>query len=1644
MAWMLRVALLVWLAMVVASSDDSRFKCFPFSRSDSLGKGSNAKRLARQQKRAASNCPGSDCVAIHPSGDIVAEVGTPYEAECMFDPTRVKAEEVYFQSRAEDNHPPRQFPHIIVDNSTIRMKMNHSEGTKYILGCMLGERPMCERSVFIGYMPQDVKNFSCISHNWTTLNCTWSSPDNPVKVNYTLTYVVPGFLDTRTCPKTEEGKDWCFWNESHFYKRNNWVITFIATSAISPEVIMYNHTISTWAAVIPERAANFVAYATGPREVNLTWTLPHPIDVFPGNVTLEVKYRTLRIGVSDVRDQSPWHLDDMWEMKPKQFHREVFNKVIDNLYPYVEYEFQVRLHTGTGAIRDHMWSKPAFAVNTTTPTRPTRAPKTTRGMFVVEETRYSRNINLMWQEVDPLYWNAPNFHYTITVYNERDGRFGSPLSKVDGVTETFHILRNLSNDIPYRFEVMPVNSEGFPEELNLTSSLVVPEMSAILRTPPYFRVIAYQGHGKITYSVRWRLPEWRDHVESVTIYWCKQLEYENSCKTKLNWKVLDNPTSGAENLTNFDSSGRYMFGISLESHNSSSGIKWSSCIANHGDRPPRIEDFTHSYITSTSVALRWELNCKAQAADPRGFNISYCRVPSVNTTCSSADEEFVLINKESVTRKVVENLRPYTRYTFSIATLTDVGLSHWSRTLSVTTEPDKPSGPPLQMRDTEKGQGWVLLTWNPPRPEDRNGKIIAYEVGGDYPYVGSATVFTESEEATHNFTNLDAWTDYTFKVRACCAGRQEEERLCSDEAGFINIRTNIGKPGKMGAIEQMSNSEVGWDFDDCNGPNCSFELRYKVNGTAHIQEISAGRVSTNISGLNISCSEEQNEVSISMRAVGWDENNSRLDGPWSKKQLVCFPPGSYRNNDIPSLRPQLPQNTFNIYSPTSNQYFSFPIVLGHRRNQVVWFPVNLHQVSFVTNPHEQQHSGSSGTAQPLIRDEESLIEGWDREQEQGIGNQGDTNHNNVNYRDSQIYSKYWPSIIMRSISPEVMHLLHREAHVSPSYIRSRNSYQVPHTEVRDSGVGSGTIERLSTLNGPNSIGSAGQDHFHQAGKSRVPSHSTNSVFQEEPSNNRDYQLGRSCPLIELMRAEGAQVSLNADSEKFELNIKGNSNIFKLLQGISSIPQLTRDHSHVSEFISARTGGSISAEAPTEEVSRTSSLVEGDPQFEEMREDPNSLRHNINIKGDQSFIDSEREMSFPVESQANDTDSEGIIVGIEDLSHASALSRQVEPYISSEDAVAAQNYSADTDYIFLSVNNSVQNHSFSTEEVLEDSEFDASRTHNFSETLVFRDQHSIPRNVKVPSTGKSKELNNSTETTVTNGAEAARGNGTHGDITPQQLENPVNDNSSSVSHSESEDGHRLRRSTGLQTPMVEPINSNLPSSDSYDGDSSLHFTPQKTQELMFGKESDRVVETHQTLKPIISHASGEELDIYSSLHVSQQFHGTTEEQDLGNFEQLKTSAVYHLGPIGSFNGIVGRVVSQLMDEELADRETGQAASDPLLTSKAVAEPISLSEENRGDLNEEREFTHTQPKSVHGAPCPFKDLDESEDMILKIHSYDNEEFELNVQGSGQLHEVIGKLLHGLQSEVGNENQAEENEILVAATDYSSKGDASNGLE
>lgn len=78
---------------------------------------------------------------------------------------------------------------------------------------------------------------------------------------------------------------------------------------------------------------------------------------------------------------------------------------------------------------------------------------------------------------------------------------------------------------------------------------------------------------------------------------------------------------------------------------------------------------------------------------------------------------------------LIEELRPATQYRFRVVAEGSAGQSKPSEEIVVTTEPQKPSGPPLNIQIQSVSSTELVVTWSPPQADLRNGEILGYNVG---------------------------------------------------------------------------------------------------------------------------------------------------------------------------------------------------------------------------------------------------------------------------------------------------------------------------------------------------------------------------------------------------------------------------------------------------------------------------------------------------------------------------------------------------------------------------------------------------------------------------------------------------------------------------------------------------------------------------------------------------------------------------------------------------------------------------------------------------------------------------------------------------------------------------------------------------
>ncbi|XP_076063626.1 cytokine receptor-like isoform X3 [Oratosquilla oratoria] len=834
---------------------------------------------------SCAGMPSKFGTIVTKESDIVQEVGTSYNATCIFT-SDLNVKKVHFVKKSGIEY---HLQHTVLNDTAIQVTVREDEPINYSLECKADEvRTICFKSVRFGYPPQDVQNFSCISRNWQQLNCSWIAPKNPVEVTYALTYVLPGRVTQSPCPDNSKHTNkkkisWCHWASNtipQFNPRKLYNFTINATNALGYRVY-YRKNYNIEEIVLPNSVIEMVVSVDGTNSLKASWKLPHPMDVFPGGVRHQVIVEingTRELIKNEIKETSK---SDMSVGK-------IYHMDLDVPYAYIDYRVQIRIHTGKGTIRENMWSEPAIVINRTKPMVPEVSPNPNVTGFEVMNDMSYRSIYITWQEIDPLQKAGPNFEYAIEVYKSGEDE---PLNVSPVVLTSSYAKFTKMDFFEYRFDIYATNSEGRGKE---KTSIIVPEKSKLLHGMSFFTAIVYEdSFGKKIYELSWKPPKPKKNQEKISsykLYWCRKTPYESRCENNLHSETILDTTLMEYNLTGLEYED-YMFGIAAYSPTSSTGIKWAACVVKYNEARPAMQNVAILEIKSRSVELGWELQCIDRAGVVVGFNISYCEgTKSDFGECRDGSVMHHQVMDESAEAYEIQGLHPNTSYLFSVAVLSRTVQSGWSRPKVAATKEDKPSGIPeiLSVHTTNVS---AELSWLPPRPEERNG-LIRY-------YIYSYSYKEQKNEIDKNRVNntgdvtkvvikkLEPYQNYTVQVRACTIVG------CSDVSAMRHIKTKIGVPGKIKHVYyDPVNRTFSWEFDneDRNGPTKNIEIHVTFNQSNIVSKSLPGEhIFVTLDELDITCEGEE-RLRVAVRAVNEDEDGHILGGEWLEKEIICSVP----------------------------------------------------------------------------------------------------------------------------------------------------------------------------------------------------------------------------------------------------------------------------------------------------------------------------------------------------------------------------------------------------------------------------------------------------------------------------------------------------------------------------------------------------------------------------------------------------------------------------------------------------------------------------------------------------------------------------------------------------------------------------------
>ncbi|XP_022172088.1 cytokine receptor-like isoform X2 [Myzus persicae] len=714
---------------------------------------------------------------------------------------------------------------------------------------------VCLNSVAVGYKPATITNFSCISDNWVSLTCNWTKPENPIKTTYKLFFRLPGRAGGRTiinCPTDSDSREnTCYWDFSTtpIYRQpyEYYYFTLLGDNVLgnSTTPIRFHH----YANVIPASPINITVVDKTQSSAMLRWSVG-TMTAFPRELIHKIEYKSQwdsnpehwhSVNVSDVCNSSSTsnQTNSYSNCRERDTDYYYFN-VTDLKYPFTHYDFRIYVRSSVARGEDK-WSPPGCITLKTKPSIPRRPPRTDVGSFECVTSpvdKSKRDVFIYWQNIEDNEKCGDSFEYR-AYYTSTTPDNKTIIHRSNETYKNYAKFEGLSTEIGYNFTVYSSNKEGLSTEY---STIFVPNESNKLDEPLSFTKMAFDERG--VFELSWKNASSQkllapNQVNDYTIFWCendKDRPYQ--CNGYMNWMHIPSSES-CYNITVSDHMKIYQFAISANSQSSpkttgitsiyqptsiSSGMVWASCTVLHNKIVGKIKNVWVNMISSTSMELRWKLDCSDRIGAVLGFRIFYCPVVSIN---NSACKEPMLnktvsgeMAQDSRGIASITDLKSYTTYMVTIALITKHGEGLHSDPLLNTTLEGAPDIQNLIINVTRLTNTTVSLQWSPPK--FTNGVVRYYHI---HYYLDDILqqqdlidsfdeqqVINEQRRITVHDTkcrldHLESYRSYTITITACTT-------VCSERSLPIKVRTAVGLPGRVSQpnlfYENSTRIAVSW------------------------------------------------------------------------------------------------------------------------------------------------------------------------------------------------------------------------------------------------------------------------------------------------------------------------------------------------------------------------------------------------------------------------------------------------------------------------------------------------------------------------------------------------------------------------------------------------------------------------------------------------------------------------------------------------------------------------------------------------------------------------------------------------------------------------------------------------------------------
>ncbi|XP_064611125.1 interleukin-6 receptor subunit beta-like [Liolophura sinensis] len=535
--------------------------------------------------------------------------------------------------------------------------------------------------ILVGHLPEAPRFISCVSENFENMTCQWDPRKTELcipivwTVEYTVKLDIRGVINETTSsfdPPTKKCESWdpnpltCVWLKDETDVRNafkpGFIYTVIASAKNRLDTAVTQEEVNTTAIVKPAPVYNVSSVPVNSSSVQLTWHVVFPSG-FPGD-HLIYSITAVRVGDADVTvtktGTNPWASDLPVTV------------LVDGLQPFTDYVFTVTVKPQLGGF----WSEDRHFEIRTPEVDPEVGPGVSLSSFTDCPTDPSvRDVYLYWRAPDSskTHGHITGYDVSVTnldtqeVFNTKSGR-RLRLERVDR----------------YKVDIKTLNNAGVSRS---QSSLLLPRSSEVLA--PVQKPEAEQNGTHVI--VTWGLLPSDASRRSVTVHSCVGVVMQPSkvvanCSDSYNWVKLEE--SAKSWSVAIDNRRIYVFGVSVETADQTSGIQWISCLFQKGKVPSKIMEVKAREVWHKSVDLVWTRLVCGQSAPSKvlRFEVSYFSVPEKSRASCDIGTTVEIAGDWELESASLNELHPSTPYHVCVRAVSPAGPGQWSDAIDIRTK----------------------------------------------------------------------------------------------------------------------------------------------------------------------------------------------------------------------------------------------------------------------------------------------------------------------------------------------------------------------------------------------------------------------------------------------------------------------------------------------------------------------------------------------------------------------------------------------------------------------------------------------------------------------------------------------------------------------------------------------------------------------------------------------------------------------------------------------------------------------------------------------------------------------------------------------------------------------------------------------